>query len=330
MQSESAKDATADILQSKYGNTNIENDISITAISEIQSGMVAIEVDKAIYKDTNFNERAEALDFIEFRIIDRIDGLVQKEQLTKELDLLRTHVKNLKFKLENIDVNLFLQLRKQIKSATNKGLLFKEIIFEYPGISINGIAQSYEIGYDNLDIFINGLLSDSILPEPTKAREAEMIFYQKTPARIIFELIATAKIKHDDVFFDIGSGLGQVAILVNMITGVSAIGIEYEPAYCEYANECTAQLDLSGVRFINTDARKADYSQGTIFFLYSPFEGKMLDTIMSILQKVAQKRVIRIFSYGPCSIPVAQLNWLNCITGKVDNIYKLYEFRSLL
>lgn len=311
-------------------NTDIQNDISIAAISEIQSDIVTMEENKALYKETNFNERADALDFIDFQIIDRIDGLAQKEKQTKDLDLLRTHAKNLKFRLENIDVSLFLKLRQQIKKTSNKGLLFKEIIFKYLGPSIGDIAQSCKIGYDNLDVFLSKLLSDKILPEPANVREAEMIFYQKTPARIIFELTATAKIKRDDVFFDVGSGLGQVVILVNMITRVSTIGIEYEPTYCEYATECAAQLNLSNVGFINIDARNSDYSLGTIFFLYSPFKGEMLQNFMNILQKVAGKRVIRIFTYGPCSMPIAQLNWLNCITGKVNDIYKLYEFRSVI
>jgi Histone methylation protein DOT1 len=311
-------------------NTNIQNDISIAAIFEIQSDIVAIKEIKALYEETNFNERAEALDIIDFQIIDRIDGLAQKEKLTEDLDLLRAHAKNLKFRLENIDANLFSQLRQQIKTTTNKGLLFKEIIFKYLGISISDIGQSYKIGYDNLDVFISKLLSDKMLPEPTKVGEAEMIYYQKTPARIIFELIETAKINRDEIFFDVGSGLGQVVTLVNMITGVSTIGVEYEPAYCEYATECAVELYLSNVRFINIDARNSDYSLGTIFFLYSPFKGEMLQNFMNILQKVAGKRVIRIFTYGPCSMPIAQLNWLNCITGEVDNIYKLYEFRSLV
>jgi precorrin-6B methylase 2 len=137
-----------------------------------------------------------------------------------------------------------------------------------------------------------------------------------------------AELSEDDIFFDLGSGLGQVTILVNLLSGIKAIGIEYEPAYCNYAQACASQLNLSNVEFINTEAQKGDYRQGTVFFMYTPFEGNMLQDMLNILQKEAQTRLIRIFTYGPCSPHVARQNWLNCVNGNTDDPYKLYEFRS--
>jgi len=299
-------------------------------ISEIQSDIQAIQVNKALYKESNFNIRTEALDFLDFHIIDRIEGLIQEQGLKDELELLRILANKVKLELEKIDINLFQQLREQIRIATNKEIIFREIIFKYFGFFIIDIGQSDKTGYDNLDIFINELFSNQIIPEPTKEREEEMVFYQKTPVRIIFEMLAVAKIKQDDVFFDLGSGLSQVAILVNLISGVSATGIEYEPSYCKYAKESVSQLDLSNVNFINEDARNSDYSEGTIFFLYTPFEGKILQDVMNFLQEVAQKRAIRVFTYGSCSMLIAKLSWLNCETGKANNEYRLYEFSSCI
>ena len=62
-----------------------------------------------------------------------------------------------------------------------------------------------------------------------------MIYYQKTPARIIFELIKRADFQPGDVFYDLGSGFGQVTMLVNLLTSVVSKGVEFEPAYCKYA-----------------------------------------------------------------------------------------------
>jgi len=304
--------------------------ISAMIISDIQSDILTAEINKALYERTNFNMRVETLDFIDFHVIGRIESLIQKENLNEELGLLRTRAINLMIELKKIDSDLFQQLRQQIRIVNDKGLLLKEIIFKYLGTDITAIEQSHKVGYDNLDIFINELFSIQIIPEPTKDKEPEMVFYQKTPARIIFEMLGVAKIKPDDVFFDVGSGLGQVVILVNMITGVSANGIEYEPAYCEYAKQSASELNLSNVSFINEDARNMDYSEGTVFFLYTPFEGKMLQEVMRLLQKVAQKKGIRVFTYGPCSILIAQLNWLSCLTEKPDNFNRLYEFRSVI
>jgi len=156
-----------------------------------------------------------------------------------------------------------------------------------------------------------------------------MVFYQKTPARVIFQLTEIAQLKPGDVFFDIGSGLGQVPVLVNLISGIAAKGVEFESAYHNYAVGCAAKLNLPNVEFINADARVVDYSAGNIFFMYTPFQGQMLQEVLNLLNKESRRRIIRIYTYGPCSPHVAMQNWLKCTNGQGNNIYKLYEFVSL-
>jgi hypothetical protein len=79
------------------------------------------------------------------------------------------------------------------------------------------------------------------LPAQIKEREPGMIYYQKTPARIILELVKKAAFQPGDVFYDLGSGLGQAAILVNLLASVISKGVEFEPAYCHYAKTCAAE-----------------------------------------------------------------------------------------
>ncbi|MEP6613104.1 MAG: class I SAM-dependent methyltransferase, partial [Mucilaginibacter sp.] len=186
-----------------------------------------------------------------------------------------------------------------------------------------------EAGYDNLDIFINGLLSFHSIPGQTRDLEPEMVFYQKTPARIIFDLVEKAYVTRDDVFFDLGSGLGQQAILVNLMTGAKAKGVEFEPAFCNYANDCATQLNLPGVTFINTDARQADYSDGTVFFMYTPFRGEILQDVLALLRKESLTRKIKIITYGPCTAQVALHSWLDFTISNNGNIYKPAVFTSI-
>lgn len=299
---------------------------SIMVLAEIQADIQAIEQDEAIYQEINFNSRANAIDFIDFHILDRIEGLLQNPEQTEELNILQQCAEKVKSELEKIDSNLFKQLREKIRTGMYTGASFRKAIDQY---FEHDVSQPDKIGYDNLDDFINGLLSDQVIPEATMEREPEMVFYQKTPARIIFEIVELADLRQEDVFFDLGSGLGQVAILVNLISGVEAKGIEYEPAYCNYANTCARQLNLSNVDFINIDARQADYSRGTVFFLYTPFEGEILKTVLEILQKEPRNRTIRIFTYGPCSEMVAQQDWLSCVHGEANDPYQLCAFKSL-
>ncbi|MDB5151895.1 MAG: Histone methylation protein, partial [Mucilaginibacter sp.] len=241
------------------------------AIAEIQSSIEAIEKNSLLYEEKNFDKRIEVIDFLEFQVINQIDDLLQKTAQPDQLILLKYHAEKVKSELEEININLFQRLQANIRIERYKGKEFKDLINEYVDFNLDNNERQEEIGYDNLDIFINGLFPFQIMPEPTKDLEPEMVYYQKTPARIVFELVAKSHFTKEDVFFDLGSGLGQVAILVNLLAGITAKGVEFEPAFCEYARDCAADLNLSNVTFINADARKADYSQGTIFFMYTPF-----------------------------------------------------------
>jgi tetrahydromethanopterin S-methyltransferase subunit G len=297
-------------------------------ISEIQSDIDQTEAETAIYELANFNIRANAIDFIEFHIIDRIEALIQQAGMNDELFNLKIRANRIKEKLEFIDTEMFRQLKQQISISKDKGFVFRKIIDDFFSSSITNVEHPDVIGYDNLDILINRLLCTGTIPEAKKDLEPEMVFYQKTPARIIFEL--SKKISREDIFFDIGSGVGQVVILVNLISSAKAIGIEFEPAYCNYAKEVASGLDLVNVLFINENAKDIDYSKGSVFFLYTPFYGQMLKEVLTLLQKHSFKKMIRIFTYGPCSIEIAEQSWLQCINGKADDVYKLYEFNSLL
>ena len=119
------------------------------------------------------------------------------------------------------------------------------LINEYLKHPPDPVIQPYEAGYDNLDLFINGLFTYRNLPVETKEREPGMIYYQKTPARIIFELVKKAAFQPGDVFYDLGSGLGQATMLVNLLASVISKGVEFEPAYCHYAKTCAAELNLT-------------------------------------------------------------------------------------
>ncbi|MDB5144959.1 MAG: class SAM-dependent methyltransferase [Mucilaginibacter sp.] len=276
---------------------------------EILSAIEAIEKDGKLYQEKNFNLRSQAIDYIEFHIIDRIDALIESTAVY-DLMSLKQYAEKIKCHLEDVDTRMFHQLGTQISQGVYEGELLIDLIDEHLDYNLSGFLQQDATGYDNLDMFLNGLLTNQNVPFETKDREPEMIFYQKTPARIILELIKKAEFKPQDVFFDLGSGLGQVAILVHLLTSVVSKGVEFEPAFCNYAKACAADLNLNDVDFINIDARYADYSLGTIFFMYTPFEGKMLQDVLQNLSGEAKKRKIKIFTYGPCTPAVAQQNWL--------------------
>ncbi|HTK20341.1 MAG TPA: class I SAM-dependent methyltransferase [Mucilaginibacter sp.] len=280
-------------------------------IAEIESYVQTIQNNPSLYDEKNFDARTDAIDFLEFHILDQIDSLRNIESDQGSLTVLRHQAEKVKSQLEEIDNKLFQRLKQEIREGKYSVKAFEALIREY----VNFETTNDEEGYDNLDIFINRLLALQDMPEQSKPLESEMVFYQKTPARIVFELVKKTGFKKDDVFFDIGSGLGQVPMLVNLLAGIPTVGIEFDHAFCKYSEECAAMLDLQDVTFINADAREVDYSSGTVFFMYTPFRGKMLEDVLERLRQGALKRKIRIITYGPCTPEVAAQNWLHSISG---------------
>ena len=297
------------------------------SLSQIELLIENIANNALLLAAKSFDARIDAIDFLEFHILGQIDALRKIEPDKDRLKELYNEAEKVKAQLEEIDNQLFRRLEQETKQERYNGKRFEELVREY--VSPRNNKPLDQEGYDNLDIFINRLLALQDIPEQSKPLQPEMVFYQKTPARVVFEMIKTAGFKKDDVFFDIGSGWGQVVMLVNLLVGNGSAGVEFDPAFCKYSEECAAMLGLQDVAFINCDAREADYSSGTIFFMYTPFRGKMLQEVLEILRKESLKREIRIITYGPCTMEVAALEWLygTCETGLGVN--SLAFFRSL-
>ncbi|MEO7213107.1 class I SAM-dependent methyltransferase [Mucilaginibacter sp.] len=297
------------------------------ALHEIRSDIESVRSNALLYQQGNFSARAEALHFIDFHILDHIESIIPQVSQTDELLLLRQEAGKIKAALEEIDNQLFEKLRAAIQTGAYKTRGFKRLIEEFTDLDLNQTKQE-EIGYDNLDVLMNGLLPALAMPGQVRALEAEMVYYQKTPARFVFELVEKARFSNGDVFFDVGSGLGQVAMLVNLLAGIKVKGIEFEPAFCSYASEVAAVLNLPDVDFINIDAREADYSAGMVFFMYTPFKGNMLLEVLERLKQESALRKITVITYGPCTPEVALQAWL-IPTGTIDgSIYKLAVFIS--
>ena len=287
-----------------------------------------MERDDTLYEEAGFGSRLEALDAIEFSILERVEGLLAANSQEEALLALKAACRG---GAEPAGSN-----RREAVSPTARrhqvwrlrGTELRRRLEAYAGSGRGKRSQSGG-AYDSLDALLSGILLAEAAPGEATERESEMVFYQPTPARIIFELVERAAFQQHDTFYDLGSGLGQVVILVSLLSGVTAKGIEFDPAYCEYARRCAQELNLSGVDFINVDAREAEYADGTVFFLYTPFEGRMLQDVLERLKAEAQKRGIGVYTYGPCTQEVSRQDWLESVDQNDHHINRLAVFRSV-
>jgi hypothetical protein len=235
----------------------------------------------------NLRERIEALDRLEAHLI-----------AAPEDTALYRDAKALQEKLETTNFDAYESIRQDIREGRGRESLLPHL----------SDAQPDREGYDELDEIIAGVLQFDDA-EPTTELASEMVAYQPTPARHIFDLFEKIALTSDDVLIDIGSGLGHVPILASIWTGARAIGVELEPAYVACARRVAESLRLKSVTFLRQDACATDFSIGNVFYLYTPFSGAILRATLDLLQCEA-KRAIRIGTFGPCTAAVAAEEWL--------------------
>jgi len=297
-------------------------------VKDIDREIQAMERDRALYQEQNYVQRALALDALEFVIMADLDNAPPRSKRREQAAGGR-RVRALRDKLEEIDRQLFSRLRAAIRVGHLRGSrLVEELanISAYPA----SIAQD-TLGYDALDVLVNGIWLIEPVPEETRTREPEMVFYQPTPARIVLQMIERVGFQAGDIFYDLGSGLGHVVMLVNACTGARARGIEFEPAYCATAQRCASALAFDDVAFVNADVRDADCSDGTVFFMYTPSRGRLLRQVLEKLHNQARAKNITLCLYGACALVASHCDWLERTERQDEGDPSgLFIFRSVI
>jgi hypothetical protein len=263
--------------------------------------LYGLEADSSLFQPAQLRERLIALD--------DLDAEFGGFDFTRCTDSrIHKRAKELRIRLEAANAELYQSVRSDIVRSGQPRALLQWL---------QNLANQTEskiplpgMGFDCRDELVSGVLQLREPSEPDLQRLPEMVPYQPTPVRHIVDLIVATALSEEDVFVDLGSGLGHVPLLVSMVTGAQSFGIEVEAAYVTSARECAQSLHLSRVRFIPQDARDADLSYGTVFYLYSPFKGSILTDVLNALRMESTRRPIKICSLGPCTRTVANETWL--------------------
>lgn len=296
-------------------------------VQEIQADLEGIAQQESLEIDTNFVERVDALDALSLRVLERIENVQYVHGYHAELASLYHRGTQLWQRLEAVNIQLFGRLRTQLVAGPAPGPTLRQLCETYVG-AVTHAPTWQDLDADYLDIFVNGILDIGWPPEETQHLQSGMIGYHPTPARVIFALIEHTPLSATDVFYDLGAGLGRVVLLVGLLTAARVKGVEFEPAYCAYAQQRADSLHLSRVTFLNVDARQADYTDGTVFFLYTPFTGHMLQAVLAQLEAVACTHPITLATYGACTRDVAQQGWVQPTVQQAFTHDTLTLFRS--
>src|SRR6267378_225361 len=273
----------------------------MSAENALASFIEELEQDRSLDEPRHLRQRTEAADALEAYLP---DGQTIGTALHRRL-------RTIYARLESVNLKLYQSIRREIQRGAGRGGLLEWMPDSPDGNRAANFVNC--TGYDYLDELVSGVLQFEEPSAEVVRLESEMVPYQPTPARHIFDLIRRTALTEQDSLIDLGSGLGHVALTTSMCTKANCTGIELEPSYVDCAHKAARSLNLNNVSFIQGDARAANLSDGTVFYLYTPFSGAILRDVLNLLRQEAVTREIRICTFGPCTQVVAEEQWLSAI-----------------
>ncbi len=291
-------------------------------IETIEAALGLLERDERCVVETNLAARTTALDFISFA-----EEFIRVNSRGVDLTPLTYRLAALKERLTAINTELFRRVRTQIQEGQYTPASLRFEFDQYTDYSPEKKGMTH-VGADALDTLLDGILELHGHPEGIDPPYPDMVYYEPTPARAVLDMVDNVGLNRADVFYDLGSGLGRVAILFSLMSGVKATGVEIVPTLYDSARRCASRLGLVSVEFINADAREADYSNGTVFFMFTPFKGAIFQTVLDKLRQEGRRRLIKVCTYGACTQWAAEQSWLRSVDGNADDSFKAAIFHS--
>jgi hypothetical protein len=296
-------------------STGVQLKDEIECHTDLQAFLCVLEADSSLFLPDQLRERLIAQDDLDAGF----GGFGSEDSTRCTYSRFHERAKALRVRLEAANSELYQSVRSDIVRGGQPRALLRWLEDSAGDNEPRGPLPG--LGFDYRDELVSGVLQLLEPSEPNLQPSPEMVPYQPTPVRHVLHLIAAAAVTEDDVFVDLGSGLGHVPLLVSMVTGAQSLGVEVQAAYVASARRCAQSLRLSRVRFIAQDARDADLSRGTMFYLYSPFKGSILADVLSALRRESMRRPIKICSLGPCTRRVSNQTWLKAralpVTGSI-------------
>jgi len=291
-------------------------------IESLRNDLDNIISNKELFSSEKFTARTEA-----FGLIKVIEDLHRLRSKDRDVYDLYTRAEKLRHELEAINTSVFSNYREEFLSGKINPEKFRQTLNQYTDYRSENPQQPH-YGYEDLDGFVRGIFFSK--PEPKEQTELipGMVRYQPTPASVILELVDLVNFTPDDVFVDLGSGLGMVIFLVNKLTGVHCTGIEYQPALYNFATQMADELNLNNVNFINADVQDISFAEGSVFFMFNPFGGRIFGTVMKKLKVEAKRRKITVCSYGVSTDPISNQSWLEVVEPDTIDEFKLAVFSS--
>lgn len=126
------------------------------------------------------------------------------------------------------------------------------------------------------------------------------LHYTPAPYSGIFYALQHAGLNRDDVFTDLGSGMGRVVFAASWLGAAKAQGVEILPDLCEIAdrNRQRSHIAKRDISFINGNARDVDIASTTLLFIFHSFGADTLEIVLRQFERTRSPR-LRIIYMNP-------------------------------
>lgn len=115
-----------------------------------------------------------------------------------------------------------------------------------------------------------------------------------TPYEVARDVVKTFELNSDDVFIDLGSGYGRMPIYAGINSDAECVGVELVAQRTEFTERRIALLGLANVRTRTGNVREIDYSDGTAFYMYAPFNQETTGIVIDELVKMSEEKHIKV------------------------------------
>jgi protein-L-isoaspartate O-methyltransferase len=155
------------------------------------------------------------------------------------------------------------------------------------------------------DHFVEEVLGIAYPPLEEPELAPELMAYAPSGYDEIIHAFDVTALGAGDHFLDIGSGTGKAVLLAALLTGATSSGIECNRSLHDLAASASRELGVDGARFEHGDARDVVLDDADVVFMYLPFTGSALATVMARLtdgRPGARRSRARFLCAGPLEL----------------------------
>jgi Histone methylation protein DOT1 len=112
------------------------------------------------------------------------------------------------------------------------------------------------------------------------------VHYVPTPYRKVIRTLRHVKLGHDDVFVDLGSGLGRTVFTASWLGAQRSVGVEINAALTASAQENyqRSRLRDRDIEFVCMGAQEYDFHEASVIYMFHPFGAGTLETVIQRME----------------------------------------------